>query len=157
MGIMTKTVVPAVYSREPGGAFTPAAALHQIIDDLGCATPWAMLAFCLVPRPGHAENASCVAVMAGREASPGTPRNIATAVRDYPAFTRETAAAGGGIGEDSPPDDMAADIPFHAGARSHEDFHARAFAKKTAPLNYSVRYETGPPAPAIAMASGGRG
>jgi hypothetical protein len=173
MSMATKTATPAVYSREPGGVFTPAAALHKIIDDLGSATPWAMLAFGLAPRPArvktvpragqpfHAGPLSRRETMPGGEASPRPPQSVVSAARDSWVSTRGTDDDGG-LGEASLPgmhEDVSphANIPFRAGTHSHRDSHARAFAKKSAPLNYSVRYQTAPPAPAGAMTSGGRG
>jgi hypothetical protein len=131
MSMAAKTAAPAVYSREPGGVFTPAAALHQIIGDLGSATPWAMLAFCLAPRPC----ANDTATMVGRAVSPGPPARVVSASRGSWASARGNAAA---------PD-------------MHADSHASITVKKTAPLNYAVRYETAPPAPAIAATLEGRG
>ena len=167
MSMAARTTVPAIYFREPGGVFTPAAALHKIIGDLGSATPWAMLAFCPAPRharvktvspagrPFHDGPLSRHETMPGREASPRPPRSIVSAARDSWVPTRGTGD-GGGLGEASLPG-MVEDVSSLPEHSFPVTAHARVFAKKSAPLNYSVRYETAPPAPAGAMASGGRG
>ncbi|MDR2675691.1 MAG: hypothetical protein LBC18_12755 [Opitutaceae bacterium] len=149
MGIVTKTVVPAVYSREPGGALTPAAALHKIIDELGSATPWAMLAFCLAPRPARAPAAP--AVETAPRAAPPSPVTVTHSVR----------------GENPPQNNLQQNsLPRDGLPRNHTDFHGAARAgpadeapapPRRAPANYYVHYETAPPAPAAALVPGGRG
>ncbi|OAM91393.1 hypothetical protein OH491_23210 [Termitidicoccus mucosus] len=130
----TKTATPAIYCREPGGVFTPAAALHKIIDDLGSATPWAMLAFGLAPRPrvaGASLAKPVVATHSGHEEIP--PQNNLSPNK----FSRNH-------------------VDSHGLSRAGFASKAPA-ARRCIPLNYAVRYETESPAPAAAMTSGGRG
>ncbi|MDR0901671.1 MAG: hypothetical protein LBM92_02750 [Opitutaceae bacterium] len=82
MSVLAKTTaVPAVYFRSPGGAFTPAAALHKIVDNLGSATPWAMLALGCAPRP----RANSTEITLGGAPSPRAPQRVVSAGIHSPA------------------------------------------------------------------------
>jgi hypothetical protein len=168
MSMTVKTVVPAVYSRVPGGVPTPAAALHSIIEELGSATPWVMLAFCLAPSPARVKTVSRAGqpfhdgplsrreTMPGGETSPRLPPPSVPRVETHESQAAETRlredhgeAAQPGLHED------AVSLPRPASFPATSP--ARIFAKKSAPPDYSVRYETAPLAPDVALTAGGRG
>lgn len=64
----------------------PAAALHAIIEDLGSAAPWAMLALCVTPPPPRANPIKTVSPVRGEYSPPA--RAFRTLPTPRPAAAR---------------------------------------------------------------------